>query len=348
MWWTAAQACEALGVQRRTLYTYASRGWVRRRRTGGRSCLYLAADVRDLVRRAEEARGRGPAAGAALRWGPAVLPSALTAIDPDGPYYRGVSAASLVADGAGLEAAADRLWQQPLRMQAPPRPPSKAGDLVDTLAGALLGVDDGDAPAALVGALTVAVAVAFEGDVAAATVAPTVAHGLAAAFRAPDDHLADLDAALVWCADHELNPSTFAARVAAATGARLDRCLLAALAAWSGPRHGGASDALEHALDHGEHASIGFGHPLYPLGDPRGDALVQRAGGLPDGWPALDGPNLDAGLVALRRARGWPRGSAAALFAVGRSVGWIAHALEQRTQGPLRPRAHYTGPEPWR
>ncbi|MEI9982351.1 MAG: citrate/2-methylcitrate synthase [Aliidongia sp.] len=58
-------------------------------------------------------------------------------------------------------------------------------------------------------------------------------------------------------------------------------------------------------------------------------------------------PNLDFGLAALTRMLGLPRGAAFTLFAVGRCVGWIAHALEQRTQpGLIRPRARYVGPVP--
>jgi citrate synthase len=58
-----------------------------------------------------------------------------------------------------------------------------------------------------------------------------------------------------------------------------------------------------------------------------------------------EAPNVDIGLVAIVRALGLPRGSATALFAVGRTAGWIAHALEQREAGYLlRPRADYVGP----
>jgi citrate synthase len=64
---------------------------------------------------------------------------------------------------------------------------------------------------------------------------------------------------------------------------------------------------------------------------------MQRAGQRP--------PNVDFGLVALVRALGLSRGSGAAIFAIGRTAGWIAHALEQRAAGfLLRPRAEYTGP----
>jgi len=106
----------------------------------------------------------------------------------------------------------------------------------------------------------------------------------------------------------------------------------------------------------------GFGHPLYPDGDPRARAICAA---VESAWPrseaaALaraiahtgsrmvgDYPTLDYGLVVLRRALGLPRGSALLLFALGRTAGWIAHAMEQYAlDQPIRPRAAYTGPRP--
>ena len=100
----------------------------------------------------------------------------------------------------------------------------------------------------------------------------------------------------------------------------------------------------------------GFGHPLYPNGDPRAAAILAS---LRDAAPhalaiaaaqeRLTGrpPMLDVALVALRRSQGLPRGAAFGLFALGRTVGWIAHALEQRErQSVIRPRAAYVGPRP--
>jgi citrate synthase len=106
----------------------------------------------------------------------------------------------------------------------------------------------------------------------------------------------------------------------------------------------------------------GFGHPLYPNGDPRGRALfsaIERT------WPDStttaflratrkagrellgDRANVDYGLVMLRRALGLPHGSGLVLFAFGRTAGWLAHAMEQYGVDRLiRPRATYTGPMP--
>jgi citrate synthase len=103
----------------------------------------------------------------------------------------------------------------------------------------------------------------------------------------------------------------------------------------------------------------GFGHPLYPAGDPRARLLLDEAHAYAPRHRGLativalaramddagrEPPTVDFGLVGAALALDLPPGSAGALFAVGRSAGWIAHALEQRAQGfMLRPRARYVG-----
>lgn len=149
----------------------------------------------------------------------------------------------------------------------------------------------------------------------------------------------------------------------------------AALAALQGHRHGGETERTAAMLDEkGSPASViaarlrrgervsGFGHPLYPGGDPRGAALLslaRQAGKrskhvdrveafVEAGRELLDAaPTLDLGLVALSRALGLPPRAPLSLFAVGRTVGWIAHAIEQYASEPMiRPRARYVGPDP--
>jgi citrate synthase len=100
----------------------------------------------------------------------------------------------------------------------------------------------------------------------------------------------------------------------------------------------------------------GFGHPMYPDGDVRAAAILQRICGRNARWRSLTDaveqltglrPSIDFALVALRRHLGLPVGTALNLFALGRSLGWVAHALEQRAQGNLiRPRASSIGPPP--
>jgi citrate synthase len=187
-----------------------------------------------------------------------------------------------------------------------------------------------------------------------------------------------IDRALILCADHELNVSAFAVRVVASTGSSPYDVVGAGLAALRGPRHGGYTARVESFLDEcGDPDGVrramadrlrrgesvpGFGHPLYPDGDPRASVLFSA---VEKTWPkskataflrasrsagrALlgDHPNVDYGLVILRRALGLPRGSALVLFALGRTAGWIAHAMEQYALDQLiRPRAAYIGPSP--
>ena len=176
--------------------------------------------------------------------------------------------------------------------------------------------------------------------------------------------------ALVLLADHELNASTFAARVAASTGAALSAAALAGLSALSGPLHGGlyimvrvladeagrlgnAGDAL--ALPAHWSSTPGFGHPLYPEGDPRARALLAgltpsaSLGSFGRSVEAATGvrANVDFALAALAEALDLPEEAPFALFAVARCAGWTAHAMEQAATGALiRPRALYVGDTP--
>lgn len=191
-----------------------------------------------------------------------------------------------------------------------------------------------------------------------------------------------IGAALVLAADHELNVSAFTARCVASAGAMPYDVVTAALAALKGRRHGGYTERVESLfreagsaaearrvvgdrLRRGEEVP-GFGQPLYPAGDPRGEALlalaaevavaraeaspaVELAAALAEAGRELLGehPTLDLGLVALARALGLPERTPLALFALGRTVGWIGHAIEEYATGRLiRPRAAYVGEPP--
>jgi citrate synthase len=214
------------------------------------------------------------------------------------------------------------------------------------------------------------------GDTAAAS---DPVHRQLAAYWRLDDKGADLvRRCLVLLADHELNASTFVARCVASTGATPYAVVSAALSALSGRLHGGASasaEALLHEIvQRGDPLAVmaarlarnehlpGLGHPLYPEGDPRADALLSAAMAAGPGARRLievaiaaarqlipQPPNVDFALAAATTALGLPQGAALSLFVVGRTVGWIAHAIEQYQNGVLiRPRARYTGrrPEP--
>ena len=180
---------------------------------------------------------------------------------------------------------------------------------------------------------------------------------------------------LVLLADHELNASAFAARVVASTGASLYDVVAAGLSALKGPRHGGASlrasrflktiadtddvvGEVRHRAALGERFA-GFGHFLYGGADPRGAALLTALGEagadaklvthLPEAVREATGEaaNIDYALAVMGMTMGLPADSGMSLFAIARTVGWIAHGIEQMESGGLiRPRARYTGPAP--
>lgn len=184
-----------------------------------------------------------------------------------------------------------------------------------------------------------------------------------------------LNAALVLLADHDIAASTLAARVAASTRAHPYAVVGAGLAALDGPLHGAASGLayplLVEALNGpGPMTTIsdrqrsgvpvaGFGHPLYPAGDPRAATLFE----LLDDGPAretamrLDGAmrtrsgtaaNVDLALAALALHHHMPADAGEAIFAVARTAGWLAHALEEYGDRPLRfrPSGTYAGAQP--
>jgi citrate synthase len=404
-WLTAAQAARRLGVKRETLYSYASRGLVRTGHAlaGDRTRLYNREDVDRLHARSLARAGHSAVAAGALRWGEPVLETSVGAIRDEGPAYRGRSAVALAREGASFEEVAGLLWEGDFR-----RGPVRGGlGVPQTHVRALLGgaaaepfeamlvtaaalstPTPGDEEPAhrmraqaptLVRRLVAACGLATgEGAVAASLEADGAARALLAALggRTTASHVSAIGEALVLSADHELNASTFAARVAASSGASLGACVVAALAALSGPHHGAltarvaafvaevgrperAADLVGARLARGE-SIPGFGHPLYPNGDPRGTRLLEvalRVGGRAKGVRAISAiasamalaarekPTIDLGLVALAHALALRPGAPLAVFACGRLAGWIAHAIEQRTAGYLlRPRARYVGP----
>lgn len=182
--------------------------------------------------------------------------------------------------------------------------------------------------------------------------------------------LAAVNAALVLIADHELAASTLAARVAASTRADPYAVTLAGLGALAGPLHGsasarvwkvfrdaaqppGPSEAVAGALDtYGGHP--GFGHPVYVDFDPRAveilDLLHAASGGSRQ-MTVVDTvlstvqqrsgacPNVDFALAALTFVAGMEPEAGEVLFTVGRVAGWIAHAIEEYDEQPLRYRA---------
>lgn len=380
---SAAEAAALLGVSRATLYAYVSRGLVASAAGPGpsRARRYPRADLEAFLRRRERSRDRGLAAHDALHSGLAVLDSALTLIEGGRCFYRGRDVVQL-SRSESFERVAGLLWagapEDAAIFAAPPWPERPPRPSADTLAEHL--VRAADTPLVTLGSPDAVVwrgaARVVEGMFAAvgAVGAGGLAERLARGWGTP--HARTLDAALILCADHELNVSSFTARCVASADASLEQVVLAALCALRGRRHGGLTERVEALVRDAERdgprraaeralgadgALPGFGHPLYPEGDPRGAELLRIAAGLgpAEGDAAVSGlvalareqlgqePTLDFGLAALARRLRLPAGSAFCLFALGRSAGWIAHALETRADSRLiRPRSRYVGPRP--
>ncbi len=391
---TAEVAIALLGVKRPTLYSYVSRGLVRSVPGDGRRARrYVRADLERIRGRRDARAGHAALARAALDWGEPVLDSALSEITERGPALRGRLVSDLVEQGVGFEQTSELLWTGVLPATTPRWRVASTGFDARRLAKLL--PEKAPPFSALRLAMTALAGTAVEGPVLiprlAASLAmvddpprakeslaqPSVAARLLHALGSHPTRASvkAIDAALVVSMDHELNPSSFVARVAAAAGADTPSCLTAALATLSGARHGGQVDRVETMLDaigskdrarafvderlrRGE-AIPGFGHRLYPQGDPRSTLLLDVARGLGRRSPRLDTlvalvramqesgqepPTLDLGLAAVTVALGLPRGAPIVVFAIGRMAGWIAHVVEQRESGQvLRPRARYVG-----
>jgi citrate synthase len=186
------------------------------------------------------------------------------------------------------------------------------------------------------------------------------------------------DVAMILHAEHEMNASTFTARVVAGTGADLTAAVVAAIGALSGPLHGGANEAamalferigsaerapdeVRDALERKEKL-FGFGHPLYRAYDPRAVILKKLSRELSEdagepNWYAITEatertvvdekglfPNVDLYSGSVYRYLGIPTDLFTPLFAASRVAGWAAHVLEQQADNKIiRPSAEYVG-----
>ena len=399
---SARQAADELGVSLPTLYAYVSRGMVRSEAAEGkrRNRRYRAEDVRRLRERKERRRHPEGVVERALHWGTPVMESGITLIDGGRLYYRGRDVADLAARSTVEEVAA-LIWtadEAKAPTLFPPKPPVYSQRIQDVSAfvtglppveifQVLLSLSAAEDPAAYdlrpaavarTGARILRLMTnAAAGE--AATQVARVAEALQRGWSPKDPGAATLlRSALVYCADHELPVSTFAARCVASSEATPYAVVLAGLAALGGVKHGGEVELVEAFLREVEAAGDapaaisgrlrrgervpGFGHSLYPDGDPRAAGLLSLTAEAYPGSPAVslsqavagealqlmgERPTVDLALVTIARTLGLPPGGATALFALGRTIGWIGHAIEQYEGGSLiRPRARYVGEQP--
>ena len=371
------EACTRLGVRPQTVYAYVSRGKIEVTSDPAdtRRSLYRAEDVAALARRKQAGRKHETLATNTLFGAEPSIPTAISTFVRERLYCRGKDAVTL-AETATLEEAAHLLWdadQLPdfssaARVTNPGRVAAfqTLAELAATghsTHGRMTRVLHGEGQG-LVGQL----ANAFGAQPGQQPLHIRLAHG----WGQPAGVAELLRTAMVLLVDHELTSSAFASRIAASTGASLPACLLSGLTTLSGPLHGDASGrvkALFNELERqGEDEVIahylstglplaGFGHHLYPEGDPRATALLQRFDPPPviarfiEKATRLTGlqPNVDVALAALVTHYKLPDDAAFGMFATARSIGLLAHTLEQLSVGQvIRPRGRYVGIAPER
>ncbi len=393
---SATDAAHELNVSLTTLYAYVSRGFVRSEAVGGskRNRRYRAEDIQKLKERKAQRRDPGQAVASALHWGMPIMESGLTLIADGKLYYRGQDAIALATHETIERVAAlmwtgqfeSDLWQsaraeatvfnlRDFHKQAEGLSPVEAFQSALPIAAAhdMAAYDLRPTAVAQTGARILRLLTSLTANrPVTGGLARTLAQGWV-----PHDGQAQalINTALILCADHELNVSAFTARCVASASATPYQVVIAGLAALQGTKHGRMSDHVEAFLNEAITPKAirttlanrlkrgdpipGFGHPLYPEGDPRAKALLQRLRESYPHSPAVtlanaaeraafeligEYPNIDFALVILARALHPPPGSALTIFALGRTIGWIGHALEQYRTGELiRPRARYVG-----
>ncbi|NLH82450.1 MAG: helix-turn-helix domain-containing protein [Phyllobacteriaceae bacterium] len=389
---TAKEAAAELNVSVATLYAYVSRGIIRSEaKAGTRARRYSAADIRMLLEKNKIVSRKTDVADA-LSFGAPLLESEITFTDGKKLYFRGRDVSLLAQTCESLESVAMLIWDckgANVFAQMPPEIPDSYAPIMDAVGAErslvkcqallpLLGERDVRAydlsadGGARAGAIVLRLMTALISGTRPSKIA--VHDVLSSAWRR-EKHAHLLRSALILAADHELNASTFTVRVASSAGASLYHAVAAGLATLQGARHGGEiertyrllREILDSDLDPAEIVAAsmrrgdvvpGFGHPLYPSGDPRARTLcammdevfaseqersVLEAVAIAE---SIAGKhlNFDGALAVLTVQLGLPASSGLYLLAIGRVVGWVGHAIEQyRSQRLIRPRARYVG-----
>jgi citrate synthase len=380
---SARETAELLGIKVDTLYAYVSRGLLSSIEIADSRERHY--DAEDVERFRAGRGGRGPHVRAEALM--PVIGSAICLIEDHRLYYRGRDALALAETATLEDAAAILWDDGASTLRTPPlpreRPSTAAGEgpiercqirLAELATADLAALDLTRSGVVRSGRLILDELAASVGESAPSSL--PVHRQLGAAWNLNAAGADLVRRCLVLLADHELNASTFVARCVASTGATPYAVVSAALAALSGRRHGGQSarvEALCRELVVGgdpmaamaarlarDEDLPGMGQPLYPEGDPRATVILaaaQTAVPAKAEWvravvraaEQLTGqrPNVDFGLGLTATVLGLPQGAALGMFLVARSVGWIAHAIEQyESRVLIRPRARYLGKRP--
>ncbi len=399
---TTDETAKRLGVKPQTVYAYVSRGLLSRERTS-RGSTFDAREVDHLARTSRQATAGGRSGGAGRDL---AFVTELTLIEGGRLRYRGLDAVELSrrrrfeevawwlwsGTWPGPDAVAPTAWTTPEAARVavvgahhvlpPDALPIDRFTVGVAAAGAADELRHDLSPAAvkiagraIVGVLLDSLPELGRGGSRAA--APAVAARLwsrLSPLPATPERVAVLDAALILVADHELAPSTLAARVAAAFRANPYAVVSTGLGPASGVYHSGSASEVERLLIEAEATDVdravgrrlqtgplvhGFGMRLYPDGDPRGAELLGRLDALEGAQQrraivdrvlavgrdrAFPEPNVDMALGALSFLAQMVPGAAQAIATFGRTAGWIAHAIEEYASGStFRVRATYVG-----
>jgi citrate synthase len=382
---TAIEAAEFLNVSKATLYAYVSRGLIRSEYgTNQRSRIYHRLDLERLRQRKRIRQQPSAEMSSALHWGSPLLESSLTLITDGRMFYRGQDATALALSQTFLEVATwfwTGHWDIPTGIPSMPAEKERSREpflrFHEALLRAAMTVPlgyDFSSPNLLANGVHV---LSLFLQILTGKMNPKVKETARELRKAwcPKSAEADkiINAALILCIDHELNVSSFTARVVCSAGTSIYEVVSAALCALRGSRHGGGIERATKLLVEMRGLSSvrdfllqriragievpGFGHPLYPDGDPRAaklfDLLNQYFAADARSWLQAVGraakalkrkPNIDLALAVCSLSLQLPPYAALALFALGRTAGWIAHAAEQAQSGKLiRPRARYSG-----
>jgi citrate synthase len=380
---TARQAAERLGIKLDTLYAYVSRGRLRSVVVPGtRERRYRVRDVEALLDARSGARTLPNPDPETLM---PVIGSSICLIEDGHLYYRGQDVLRLAESATLEDVAELLWLEEAVPGLADATGPARAATvsasgLIERCQMRIIALGEAAPPAVdLTRARTARIGWRILLELTDC-VAPALPSGepvhtrLAATWKLRPAGADLLRRCLVLVADHELNASTFVARCVASTGASPFAVIAAAMSALSGHRHGGetarAEGLLRELVERDDPMTVmagrlargerlpGFGQPLYPEGDPRAAAIL---GALEQAAPETRGlletaaetgfrltgrrPNVDFALAAAALGLQLSREAALGIFLLGRTVGWIAHAMEQYESGILiRPRARYLGP----
>jgi len=382
-WITAAEALSILNVRPQTLYANVSRGKIRAQPDSkdSRRSLYHREDVMRMAKRTNGRRTVEVIAAQAIEWGDPVLPSAISTVIDGQLWYRGQDAIEL-SRTASLEEAAALLWECPKSavhraLTASDRPVRYFNGFSNAARCGLVALAErsaSDLPsigralpvlreeaASVLASLTEAML-----GIDMLSSERPLSESISRVWERPDAEDV-IRRTLVLLAEHELNASAFAVRVTISTGASLAAGVLSGLASLTGPLHGGATQSLNALIASTKHSGAeqavrewlaqgralpGFGHPLYPDGDIRARAMLEK---LPvqGTYKQLmeyvahsvgEPPNIDFALALLADTYDLPKEAPFILFALSRCTGWLAHALEQvAARRLIRPRARYVG-----